>query len=472
MISKNSLLGIQRYGCAALILLLATVPGIGWGQTNAPAATPASLPLEAQSAVNKGIIATKVPDYLLAIRYFEEARKTAPAAPEVFFNLGLAESKIPGRELRAIAWFSAYLAGNPTAPNAAAVKEKIAELQVKNQSSTSRLIKLVQDAAREKLPDEPKGSAYDAGERNDSFLHDAAKLWIEVGDIAAAQKTLSLFNDPNPESMFSSKSHTLRDIAIAQAESGDIAAAKKTANLMKDEYGKKKAQQLIAISQAKSGDIAGAKKTASLIKTEWERAWAQSAIAEVQAKAGDMVAAQQTFTSSLKTADLVSDAESKSRVQAEIATAQINASDIAGAQKTLAQAQKTAERIKDGEKAQAEKAIAEAEAKLVIASATGSRQTTLALPIQSVIIVSDWLKKLDDGNQDSDCPLNTDPFLDLADYLQTLPARWTKRYPSEAFIPAGERTFRMYRATAEKLVKAQNVITGMLKQQAQQQAGK
>ena len=77
-------------------ILFATITGFGQTTTLSPAA---------QEAINNGIIATKVPDYLLAIKYFEEARKAAPQSPEVFFNLGLAESKIPGRELRAICWF-------------------------------------------------------------------------------------------------------------------------------------------------------------------------------------------------------------------------------------------------------------------------------------------------------------------------------------------------------------------------------
>ena len=84
-----------------------------------------------QEAINNGIIATKVPDYLLAVRYFEEARKVAPQSPEIFFNLGLAESKIPGRELRAICWFGAYLTAAPDAPNTAAVKEQMKILFIK-----------------------------------------------------------------------------------------------------------------------------------------------------------------------------------------------------------------------------------------------------------------------------------------------------------------------------------------------------
>jgi|CXWL01.1.fsa_nt_gi tetratricopeptide (TPR) repeat protein len=118
-----------------LHLLLVTVclsfaqPFGALAQTNAPA----PLPPAAQEALDKGIIAAKVPDYLLAIRYFEEARKLAPAAPVIYLNLGIAESKILSRELRAMAWFGAYLAAYPNAPNAAAVNEQIAVLDVRNQ---------------------------------------------------------------------------------------------------------------------------------------------------------------------------------------------------------------------------------------------------------------------------------------------------------------------------------------------------
>src|SRR6266699_1493919 len=94
---------LQFYLLVCLAFSGIAQPFAALAQTNAPAPLPAA----AQEALNKGIIAAKVPDYLLAIRYFEEARKLAPQAPVIFMNLGLAESKIPGRELRAIAWFGA-----------------------------------------------------------------------------------------------------------------------------------------------------------------------------------------------------------------------------------------------------------------------------------------------------------------------------------------------------------------------------
>src|ERR1700680_2759880 len=125
---------------ACLLCFSFAIPYGALAQTTAPA----TLAPEAQAAVDKGVWAAKQQDFLLAIRCFQDARKVAPQAPEVFYDLGLAESKIPGRELRAIAWFGAYLATTPNAPNAVAVKEQIDILDVKSQSNIDRLLKTVE----------------------------------------------------------------------------------------------------------------------------------------------------------------------------------------------------------------------------------------------------------------------------------------------------------------------------------------
>lgn len=144
-------------------------------QTSAP-----PLPPAAQEVLDKGIIAARVPDYLLAIRYFDEARKLAPQAPVVFLNMGLAESRIPGRELRAMAWFGAYLSAYPEAPNAAVVKEQITVLEVKAQSDISRLLRTLQDAAKQ------------TSDYRDENLRFVATLWAESGDVDAAVKVTDL----------------------------------------------------------------------------------------------------------------------------------------------------------------------------------------------------------------------------------------------------------------------------------------
>jgi tetratricopeptide (TPR) repeat protein len=323
---------------------------------DAQTSVPAPLPPAAQEALNKGFIAAKVPDYLLAIRYFEDARKIAPDAPIIYFNLALAESKIPGRELRAIALFGAYLAAIPTAPNAAAVKEQIDILYIRSQSNTSRLIKQVQDAANQ------------TPNYRTPHLLDVVVLWAKAGDIAQALKTADLVQDDRNNGPY-----------------------------------KGIAQFYIAEAQSKNGDIAGAQKTANLIQDE-------------------------------------------------------------------------------GWKGRAQKAMAEAQARVGITDAPNSpRQSTSATKTDSQpdIRVHNWLYKRDDI-------LNTEPFLDLAGYLKSMPdielaarARTAaalgaaaaetldgKSLPSDIPHDNPEKVFFFLRETAKKIVEAQNVIDQMLKQQS------
>jgi hypothetical protein len=228
----------RRHGASlylgAVVFLLIIVPNFGWGQTNSPA----RLPPPAQEALDKGIIAAKVPDYPLAIRFFEDARKIAPTAPVVFMNLGIAESKLPGRELRAIAWFGAYLATVPGAPNAAAVKEQIAVLEVRNKSNVSRLIKVVQDAASQ-IPEDTRGPTM--GRDKGHILYQVSRLWARIGDIANAQKTAKLIT----------KSASWQDsayeaIAGAQFVAGDSAGALQTAGAIHDKNQQQAIRKAIA----------------------------------------------------------------------------------------------------------------------------------------------------------------------------------------------------------------------------------
>lgn len=83
----------------------------------------------AQEPYQKGLLAARQQNWKLALSRFGEAQKLDPEAPEIWFNLGLVSSKMPGFEIRAIALFKAYLLANPGAPNAAAVRKQIASLQ-------------------------------------------------------------------------------------------------------------------------------------------------------------------------------------------------------------------------------------------------------------------------------------------------------------------------------------------------------
>ena len=279
----------HRWGCAALILFSVIVPNAVCGQTNATAASPAPLPPAAQQALDKGIIAAKVPDYPLAIRFFEDARKLAPAAPVVFMNLGIAESKMPGRELRAISWFGAYLAAFPDAPNAAAVKEQITMLDVRHQSTLSHLLETVQKAVS-KIPGRRGINDY---EFELNFQKTAIAL-AETGNIAAAQKEDALFKDSD-----SSKIVVQTAIANAQAEAGDIAGAKKT--------------------------LASAIKTAGLISSGYRKVGHLRAIAELQIIVGDVSDAKATLKNAQKIAELLENAYEKGVAREALAVTQTKA---------------------------------------------------------------------------------------------------------------------------------------------------
>ena len=100
----------------------------------------AQLPPAAQKALDAGIASAKAGDFPAAIKSLDEARKIAPDSPAVYFNLGLAESKIPGRELRAVCALEAYLALSPNAENAAAVRSAINGLEATSRNNIDKLI--------------------------------------------------------------------------------------------------------------------------------------------------------------------------------------------------------------------------------------------------------------------------------------------------------------------------------------------
>lgn len=331
--SKQRIVGLA----AAFALLIAPV---------AATAETSSLPADAQQALDKGLAAAKQQEWDIAIRNFQDARKIAPDAPEVFYDLGLAESKIAGRELRAVAWFGAYLAVSPNAPNAAAVKDFIAALRTKIKGNIDTLIKAA-EVADSLLPDTP--IRHDGGitgkETNKPdqdrmlSLYQVATLWASAGnstnaiatahrigragynqtsslsDIVAAQasagyvddaiKTAASFDD----SVFSNSASLA--IAAAQAKAGDLASARATLMTAQARLGKEKSVYLrnsqgrdIARAQAMIGDISGAEKTAAMMPSPIAKVWAQIDIATAQIKAGDLAAGQASLAAAQKDADL------------------------------------------------------------------------------------------------------------------------------------------------------------------------
>lgn len=414
------------------VLFAACQSSAALAQAGAPPA--ATLSPDAQDAIKKGVAAAQDQDYPLAIRFFQDARKTSPGAPEIYYDLGLAESKIPGRELRAIAWFGAYLAANPNASNAAAVNDFIVALQVKSQSNLGRLLKTAQDAASQA--------------ESDSFSRDAdlgrvAGLWAQAGDVTAAMKVVASFGDGKDNEI------GYQAIAEGQAKAGDMDGAKKTAGLIvKIGIFKSDALGAIAFDQAKTGDLAGAKITfASALVTAGRiqdgpvngipahpREQALGNLIVLQSKIGDIAGAQKTlelWPNNYPVDQFTWDA---------IATAQATAGDTAGAQKTV-------DAISDANIRQSVR----------LQLATGYRFPAVT---QRPPVVSDWLKALDDADNADTLALNTDPFLDLAGFLKALPSSAPLTNST-----APQLLFSGIYDAAEKIATAQNVIDQMLKRQ-------
>ena len=317
---------------------------------------PSPLPPEARAAVNNGITALNAKGYELAVEYFHEALRKAPRSPEIYADLGLTESKMAARELRAICWYGAYLSANPTASTDVVekVKAEMSRLLVINKSNLSNLITTVQDAAS-KLPNP------------DPNVYRVVLLWEQAGYIDVAIRTTNLIHDT------SLQGELLMNIARAQASADDIAGAQRSyeSALSKHEFQNDDytgTQTELAEAQARAGDIAGALKTAYMFHVrpvdsknrDYLIAGVQGGIAFEQTRKGDIAGA-------LKTADLISAKFIwiRSSADASIAEAQIKAGDLTGAINTLAISHKYANMIEDGRlKTEALAAIGKAQAKV------------------------------------------------------------------------------------------------------------
>jgi hypothetical protein len=181
----------------------------------------AELPAEAQEAMDKGVSSAKKQEWLIAIQRFEAAREIAPNAPELFYNLGLAESKIPGRELRAIAWFGAYLAATQNAPNGEGVWHEIEELNGRSHRNTKHLLEAMQKAA-ENLPNSSDHGPHTDGYRRDYALNGIACVYAWYADLGTARKiSKSIQNAELKDGVYV-------QIIVRQLRDDDIAAVRRT----------------------------------------------------------------------------------------------------------------------------------------------------------------------------------------------------------------------------------------------------
>ena len=257
----------------AIVLLLLglglAIPANGYAQS--------SLPPDAEKAFQRGVIAAQQAQWTTALRYFEEARKAAPEQPQILFNLGLAESKLPGRELRASAWLRAYLAANPGASNAKAVRELIDALDVRLEGTIENILRQTRDLAV-KIPEK-----YD---RN-SALRKVGEKQAAMGDVQAAKETAAKIAPEAPTD--------IGGVAVAIAEAGNVAAARQILEGMssQDQFHifRSASYTSIAVLQARRGDLVGAEATLADVQRPVERIGTRLNIARIIFEAGRKVEA-------------------------------------------------------------------------------------------------------------------------------------------------------------------------------------
>jgi hypothetical protein len=472
------------------------------------------LPPEAQEAVHKGVLAANQQDYLLAIRYFQDARKTAPQSAEIYYDLGLAESKIPGRELRSIAWFGAYLAAYPNAPNATAVKDQVDALDVKSQSNISRFIAKLQDQVRQS----PASFA-----PLTKYMGIVARLWVFAGDEPAARKLAAAFNRDAD-----AKNDIWAAISLAQFQEAlggfdwiqmadRLSDALKTADLIKNAVAKNKCKILeqdnLVLVQKIAGNISGAQSTVESMSLELKGLDPGDidTYSDTVDDARLVLALGQIEAGLLRDAQLTADAMRPGLFQSEalgaIALEQALSGDIAGAQANVTVARKgligkdTGPSYNSARDSVVNALKTIAEAQLRAGDAIGARQTAdlipgelpyyfafvgqidreLALSLRGAPSevkftnsssirkatdpprdtagvrpkLSDWLKMLDDGDQSHVRALDTAPFLDLAAFLKSMPPDSDPK-----------SSFATEEWTIESVAKAQLDIDAMLSRQA------
>lgn len=321
----------------------------------------ADTPPAAKEAIQRGLDELAKQDYKTAAESFADAHEKG--GPGVYYDIGLAESQIPGRELRAICWFGAYLAANPNAANAKDVKQKIDALRAKNREKVIHLIQSLQETVL-KMPE---------GENREYAMRAVPGVWTDFGDFDAAKKMIALIKYDN------TRSDALNNLACAysqltyhQVEAGDMPAAlasaaeaQKAVDAIPNPNTQGEARYYtatpwvaIARGQLRAGDLKALPDTIGTIERLcdpikdysfrndlWrDIAAIHIAMARAQFKAGDADAAKKSIAASIAASEHMSRAPWPWTMEAlqDTAEAQILTGDKAGARESLAAAAQVA----------------------------------------------------------------------------------------------------------------------------------
>ncbi len=297
--------------------LLAAAP------TPSPAATPARLPAPAEAAFDKGLIAAQSQEWLLAIRYFEEARRAAPEALDPLFNQAVAESRVPGRELRATALFKAHLALAGDGPGGDAVRAQLPALEVRTDATLAKLIEQARKAA--------------AAQPDYWWWWEIVTLQCLVGDFSGARQTA--------ETLARDREAALVGVMQKQVEAGDVAGLEQSWEaLVRIAAGREKAlvsrgALQVGLGRARAGDVEGAERMVGSVIEAGERLAILLAMASAQRVRGKKDEALKTLGRAAKEAaqwKKKSTYAGPDRNLAYIAEAQLACGDLDAAKKTAA----------------------------------------------------------------------------------------------------------------------------------------
>lgn len=419
--------------CLLILFLLIFTAGLlpaVMAQTNGSASASAQLPPDAQDALKKGVIAAQQQKWLIAIQSFQDARKSAPDAPVLFYNLGLAESKIAGRELRAICWLSAYLTASPNSPSAGAVKELITELEIKSEGNNSRLLKTALDIANQ-IPvayeETILGTKYEA--QRSGALASVAKLYAYSGD---GNKATEIAVESHLDLNTMANAGVISWMVTYGGEGG-ISGARKLWSIEVSKYYKDAFAPLvygtIAEQEASLGDIASAWRDFNSMPDNADADTTQHkvdvliAIAKAQFLAGNKQDSSKTLLLAKNLIDKSSSPTGNDWMYEALAQAQMESGDSTNARITAGLIQK-------GD---------------LKSSALRNRGQYVIKPERVGVDV--WTKYV---SYDLDAAV----FLDPAAYLQSLPSANPQKY-LEAIID-----------TSQRVLEAQMNVDRMLKQQA------
>ncbi|MFC2140580.1 hypothetical protein ACFLQ1_02540 [Candidatus Auribacterota bacterium] len=300
-----------------------------------------TLPLEAEEAMTRGLAAAKINEWELAIKYFSQAQEIAPESPHVLLNLGLASDRWGTRDILAIAYYRAYLAALPQASNAAQVRSRIIELEVRVEAKVCNMIPKVKEMNLLLLKNNRL-----------NIYRTIASAQFHLGDHETASKTARFIKDKN--NRINDHDRYSQHIVSQKLKKGNIKGALNIAKRMYDEnddvrhyqyHSKSYAYKNISFAQLGKADLEGARKTTALIQNRGYRAEVQTRVAQELLKKGDIKEAVEL----LKTASFECSYGyyNEFRIYFNIADAQFKKDDKKGALKTVKQAKKQVESSTD-----------------------------------------------------------------------------------------------------------------------------